>query len=377
MTPPNSNQTELPPSIGDTPEYILDDPGPSLAAQSSTSMTTTGNADVLGTNTLEAKEDEMKGWIEEEMQGAIGGTNSTIATNTTQAVSNNNKTEGVDDSTPPPTDLLSEEEGMEDWIEEEIEARDAKNTTGATNTTQGGSNATEGFVDSTSPPTDLLSQEEGMKDWIEEETGNWNSKNETGASNTTTKETPIGGDDDAGASDEDEAGDTDAAIDEGTTDEDSDDEVDDEHEDTDAAADDDANNNYDASEDDNQSAETLLDDDDGSIRPFGSPTKAPTSIPVWNTPTPAFKPELSSCSLTSYQDCNPFLLVGVAAMIPLLLICICRRWCCGGSSDEDKGQYRQVAAQYGDSKYDNTFSDEYSADGSTGDIELSLAEMNG
>jgi hypothetical protein len=379
MTAPNANQTELPPSIGDTPEYMLYDPSPtSLAAQSSSqsssSMTTTGNAGNdtdVGTNTLVSKEEEMQGWIEEEMRAK---TNSTVVTNTTHVVSNNT-TEGFDDSTPPPTDLLSEEEGMKDWIEEEIEARDANNTTGATNTTQVVSNATEGFVDSTSPPTDLLSEEEEMKDWIEEEMEEWSSKNETGATNTTTEETPLGGDDE-GASDEDEGGDTDEAIDEEG--DDGDEAIDE------AITDDDSDhevvevNNYDASEDDDdQSAETLLDDDDGSIRPFGSPTRGPTSIPVWNAPTPAFTPELSSCSLTSYQDCNPYLLVGVAAMIPLLLICICRRWCCRGSSADDKGQYRQVAAQYGHSKYDNTFSDEYSADGSTGDIELSLAESNG
>jgi hypothetical protein len=56
------------------------------------------------------------------------------------------------------------------------------------------------------------------------------------------------------------------------------------------------------------------------------------------------------------------------AILPLLLICLCRRYCCGGDKGNDNiGQYREVAAQYGDVNFDNTFSDAYSDDGSAGD----------
>jgi hypothetical protein len=65
---------------------------------------------------------------------------------------------------------------------------------------------------------------------------------------------------------------------------------------------------------------------------------------------------------------NPLAVYSILAILPLLLICLCRRYCCGGDKGNDnRGQYREVAAQYGDVNFDNTFSDAYSDDGSAGD----------
>ena len=53
--------------------------------------------------------------------------------------------------------------------------------------------------------------------------------------------------------------------------------------------------------------------------------------------------------------------------MPLLLICVCykycRRCCCGGSTKDDaRGEYRTIAATYGDASYDNAFSENFSDD---------------
>lgn len=506
----------FPPSIGDTPEYMINEDPASLAAASSP---VTGNNDTNGadvgtissnsTNTLESKEEEMHEWIGEEMEAkAAAADNSTsVASNTTKVDSEemearaaaNNSTDvssntTTNDFTLPPTDLLSEEEAMQDWINEEMEEWDSHNETGASfnsttlgaNTTEvtnntstlpptdllseeegmqdwideeleewnshnatGGTtsninfNATEGD-NSTLPPTDLLSEEEGMQDWIDEELEEWNSHNATNGStsnnnnNTTAEEVDedVNIDDEEeeegvdadGDQDEDASLDADEDADQATTDEDGgddlildddgvvnfegddavegDDAIDDAVAGNDAMIEDDdgvvnfegddavqgddavddaveGDDDFDATygktdDDDDLGSSTLL-DDDHAIGSFGSPTKAPT-LPVWNAPTPTFKPSLSSCSLETYKECNPYILGGAGGAAALFLLCILRCLCCccrRSKSADEKGQYRQVAAQYGDSKYDNTFSDDFSADGSIGDIELSLAETNG
>lgn len=104
----------------------------------------------------------------------------------------------------------------------------------------------------------------------------------------------------------------------------------------------------------------------------------PTTTNEWNGPTPTFTfppaMETKACSdLATISDqiqCRfeeyPFVFYAVLAFVPLLLICCCRRYCCRPSK-ESRGEYRAVAAQYGDMSFDNTFSDNYSDDGMSDD----------
>jgi hypothetical protein len=104
----------------------------------------------------------------------------------------------------------------------------------------------------------------------------------------------------------------------------------------------------------------------------------PTTIDEWNGPAPTFTfppaMETKSCSdLATISDqiqCRfeeyPFVFYAVLAFVPLLLICCCRRYCCRPGK-ESRGEYRAVAAQYGDMSFDNTFSDNYSDDGMSDD----------
>ena len=101
----------------------------------------------------------------------------------------------------------------------------------------------------------------------------------------------------------------------------------------------------------------------------------PTSKQIWNDPTPSFTlpPTMSHPSSHSSSERHSYLLYGTMGAAFLFLLFVCK--CCGrkNKDTDERGQYRQVARQYGN--YDNTFSDDFSDD--DGDIELSLSEMNG
>jgi len=58
------------------------------------------------------------------------------------------------------------------------------------------------------------------------------------------------------------------------------------------------------------------------------------------------------------------MIYGFLAFLPLLLICCCWRYCCGGNlkGRDVKGEYRAVANTYGDASFDNAFSDNFSDD---------------
>ncbi|CAJ1965769.1 unnamed protein product [Cylindrotheca closterium] len=273
----------------------------------------------------------------------------------------------------------------------------------------GDSDSDEGLTqqveEATTVPTDLESIEAEMTDFIDESIKEWNAKgNATAVESGDGKD--LDGDD--GEEEEDEDGDSDEDSDEDGEEsedddgdeEDQEDEDGDESEDSDESSEDEDADDISPNEDNvgvegspaikppgaegkKDGIEEMLDDDGTKSALFGTPTLAPTGKMVWNDAAPVFKPELPAtqeCSLSSYsiQACmkNTYVLGGVGSILLLLLLCICRKCCCRSSRADERGQYRQVAAQYGDMKYDNTFSDDYSA-GSAGDIELSLAEMNG
>jgi hypothetical protein len=104
---------------------------------------------------------------------------------------------------------------------------------------------------------------------------------------------------------------------------------------------------------------------DEAAAPFSFP-------PAVTTKSCSFPMEFLSCQIEE----SPLAVYSILAILPLLLICVCRRYCCGGDkANDERGQYREVAAQYGDVNFDNTFSDAYSDDGSAvdddGDVEES------
>lgn len=115
--------------------------------------------------------------------------------------------------------------------------------------------------------------------------------------------------------------------------------------------------------------------------PTLSPTSAPTQSPVqapalpkkkvgWNEPAPVFTVPpgtfQDSCSGLSgrigcqFHDHTLGTLIFLA-FAPLVLICLCRRYCCSKPVDT-RGEYRAVAAQYGDMTFDDAFADTYSDD---------------
>ena len=117
---------------------------------------------------------------------------------------------------------------------------------------------------------------------------------------------------------------------------------------------------------------------DDSTPPAPSP---PTS---WNAPPPLSPspPAVVSSSCPGnvwcplqhfYQDnhTNPLLVLGVFAFVPLFLLCCCRWYCIRRSNArrDERGDYRAVAARYGDMRYDNTFSDTMSDDGDYDDYD--------
>ena len=163
-------------------------------------------------------------------------------------------------------------------------------------------------------------------------------------------------------------------------------------------------------------------DDDNIVVP--SPVAQPTSRPPttggggWNPPvsSPTFHPlepaaTVDCTGLVGQLQCgyegHPLATYAMIAFVPLLLICCMRKYCRPKSALDTRGQYRAVAAQYGNMGYDNTFSDTFSDDedddfvNGNGDIEddswgksgkrtlelpslrkeqnggLTLAEMNG
>lgn len=113
--------------------------------------------------------------------------------------------------------------------------------------------------------------------------------------------------------------------------------------------------------------------DGGSSPTFALPTIAPVSpfpgnggsSPTFGLPTRAPVQTIPSSSSTV-----TFAAYAILIFMPLLLICCCWRYCCKGRSEKDtRGEYRTVAAQYGNMGYDNTFSEVYSDDEDNGDLE--------
>jgi hypothetical protein len=64
---------------------------------------------------------------------------------------------------------------------------------------------------------------------------------------------------------------------------------------------------------------------------------------------------------------HPYVIYMFLAFAPLLLLWCCRRYCCGDKNKDSRGRYSTIVAQYGDMSYDNTFSDDYSAEGGSFD----------
>lgn len=102
-------------------------------------------------------------------------------------------------------------------------------------------------------------------------------------------------------------------------------------------------------------------------------TPFPTAMPIDVVPPPVMEPtpapappstpalptaEEYSGKLTLFH-LHPMASFSSLALLPLLLICCWRRYC---SKTDARGEYRAVAAQYGDINFDNTFSDTYSDD---------------
>jgi hypothetical protein len=106
--------------------------------------------------------------------------------------------------------------------------------------------------------------------------------------------------------------------------------------------------------------------------PTMPPTKPPPTLQPTNSPTtptdPCHQYNQSTIEHFSCQQGVPSPLVfGTLVFVPLILICIfykyCRRCCCGDSIKEDaRGEYRAIAATYGDASYDNAFSENFSDD---------------
>jgi hypothetical protein len=90
------------------------------------------------------------------------------------------------------------------------------------------------------------------------------------------------------------------------------------------------------------------------------PTMAPTT-PV----EPCHSLGMHTVAHFSCETGFPSMMVyGFFAFFPLLLICCCWKYCCGGNSKgrDVQGEYRAVANTYGDANFDNAFSDNFSDD---------------
>jgi hypothetical protein len=89
----------------------------------------------------------------------------------------------------------------------------------------------------------------------------------------------------------------------------------------------------------------------------------------WDAPAPAFTlpPGTLDCDLMCQTKEHPYVVYTLLAFVPLLLILCCRRYCCADKFKDSRGRYSTIAAQYGDMSYDNTFSDDYSAEGGSDD----------
>jgi hypothetical protein len=112
------------------------------------------------------------------------------------------------------------------------------------------------------------------------------------------------------------------------------------------------------------------------------PTEAPQPVPT-NKPTSLF-PTSSSSSGSEIQPCHEYSvgtvdhfactlgipavgLYGLLVFLPLLLVCCCYRYCCcrksTPSASDTRGEYRAIAATYGDASFgDNAFSADLSDD---------------
>ena len=132
-------------------------------------------------------------------------------------------------------------------------------------------------------------------------------------------------------------------------------------------------------DDDNQEEEN---DDQASPAPT-VPAPSPTTPVTTLHPLPTLPPKAQSTD----NDCNglvcqhPLFIYSVLAFLPLLAIFLCRKYCCAKKEDS-RGQYRAVAAQYGDMSFDNTFSDTFSDEGDDtydedGDVEESWGKSGG
>lgn len=110
------------------------------------------------------------------------------------------------------------------------------------------------------------------------------------------------------------------------------------------------------------------DDDDDSQQneeheepPVPSPTtwNLPVAAPTPTAVVTECNPALGiPCSVQETYQNNPLVVLALLAFLPLFLLCCCRRYCCRSKSAEDtRGEYRAVAARYGDMTFDNTFSD--------------------
>jgi len=115
-------------------------------------------------------------------------------------------------------------------------------------------------------------------------------------------------------------------------------------------------------------------DSQTSPHPVPSPlagNNQPT-LPRWDDRAPTFALSESTTTLfddkTTSSHAHSLGFFVAVAMVPILLLCICRRFCCSGKQDS-RGEYRAVAARYGDMSFDNTFSDNFSDEELEGDPE--------
>ena len=103
------------------------------------------------------------------------------------------------------------------------------------------------------------------------------------------------------------------------------------------------------------------------VAPVSAPVFAPIATPSspsseWEwTPTTTTTETIECSGIVGTMECqykqHEMIIMAVLAFVPVLVICLLRKCCCKPSKDT-RGEYRAVAAQYGD--YDNTFSDDYS-----------------
>jgi len=498
-----ANQTELPPSIGDTPEYMLVEPNDPNTPSFSNSNNEGDGSDFSKVGKMNP--DDLIQLAPLDANGNPTGFdgNPVIPFTVTNAETNRNNKNAEEDSInentnedttatytpftnkhkeeeePEQTTLVEEEEEAHEWIEEEEDEWDEESSEGGMTTKAGDSEMSNmiakkyGVSIDTAPPTDVDSIETELEDFIDGSMKEFENSS-TPLGDVTQPPTDLDSEDsieesvekgnstDSESSDEDgDESSEDADVDEDDDEESSDEEIDaeedtnseitggattpavgdsstpvptdldsieaemedfikesitnwdnvtlsessDEDESSDDADADSSDENEESGGSENTAGgnigkgdkggaasgpngkkdgiESLL-DDDATKALFGDPTMAPTAKIVWNDAAPVFKPKSqdstdAACSLSDIQACmsNPYVLGGAASIVLILLLCICRKCCCRPSRADEQGQYRQVAAKYSQMKYDDTFSDDYSADGSTGDIELSLSEVNG